>query len=158
MGVRLVTDSNRLAFKGQIAGAPWGRTGAASRSETPVTGNYLMELIYDGTTGTQGLSPLLLPTEAWIDGSGLYRIGVNFGPTFQNDGATVCTLYACQGPRDYSYNITAARVAELSSQWKQLVVLNPGDAFSPTPAVYSLFRFLFTASGSNTGCVRALSA
>lgn len=158
MGVRLITDAARLAFRGQISGAQLGRTGSAGRSTDPISGNYMMQVIYDGTVGKEGLPAALGANETWIDGSGLYRVGSNFGPTFQNVGPTVCVIHGCQAPRDYAYNVTAERVTELSTKWKQLASLNPTDTWASAGQVFSLFKFVFTVSGVLAGCVEALSA
>jgi hypothetical protein len=157
MGVRLVTDAARLAFKGQIAGAQFGRIGSAGRTRAPISGNFMMQVIYDGTTNVNADFPALPANELWVDGSGLVRVGNNFGPTFQNIGGCVCVIHGCQAPRDYAYNITAARVSELSTKWKQLASLDAGDAWQSSGLAYSLFRFVFTHNGAVAGAVEALA-
>lgn len=161
MGTRVFTDAQRLTFRTEesrvLKGTPMRSSGGGLLPQQ-ISGNYKVMAIYDGTTGKQGLPDALEPTEAWIDASGLYRIGLNTGPTFQNIGPCGFDLYACQAPRQYAYDPTAAIVAELTSVWQKLnsTILATGDQF-PVEGVYSLFRIVFTADAANPGCAVALT-
>lgn len=152
MGTRLVTDAARLSYRG----GQRDRIGGALLKEQ-LSGNYKMQVIYDGTTGKQGLPDALEPFEAWVDGSGLYRQGLNFGPTFQNIGTCSCTIYGAHAPREYAYNTAAAQVSFMTGKWEQLATLATGESHFVQNVIFSLFRFVFTVNGSDSGCVVALS-
>lgn len=152
MGTRLVTDAARLSYRG----GQRDRIGGALLKEQ-LSGNYKMQVIYDGTTGKQGLPVALDPFEAWVDGSGLYRQGLNFGPTFQNIGTCSCTIYGAHAPREYAYNTTAAQVSFMTGKWEDVATLATGESHFVQNVIFSLFRFVFTADGANSGCVVALS-
>lgn len=161
MGTRVFTDAQRLAFRTEesrvLKGTPMRSSGGGLLPQQ-ISGNYKVMAIYDGTLGKQGLPDALDSAEAWIDASGLYRIGLNTGPTFQNIGTCAATLYGCNAPRQYAYNTTAAMVTELTSVWQQLgeAPLATGDQLI-VQGVYSLFRVVFTPSAGAPGCVVALT-
>lgn len=157
MGVRIFTDAARLSSKGGVNGYQQ-RSGGGGVLQQALSGNGKMMAIYDGSTGKEGLPPLLDAHVAWMDGSGLYRNGNNFGPTFQNTGAISCVVAGCHAPRNYAYEeVTAARIAELADLWEDLATLAEGDTHAVEGKIFSLFRFTFTATPGGSGCVVALT-
>lgn len=150
MGTRLVTDAARLSYRG----GQRDRIGGALLKEQ-LSGNYKMQVIYDGTTGKQGLPDALEPYEAWVDASSLYRQGLNYGPTFQNLGVCICEVYGALAPREYAYNTTAEQVSFMADKWALLLALPPGGVSSATGTPYYLLRFVFLVDGTNSGCVVA---
>ena len=142
MGVRLVTDSARVR----------------NLEKQRVSSNYRMELLYDGTSGQQGLSPFLPANEAWVDASGLFRTGLNIGPTFQNIGAQACAIYGSMMPREYAYDIVNQDLTTLmSTKWDTIAAaLASGASVTASNKTFSLLRFVF-AAGAAGGAVGILT-
>lgn len=164
MGARIITEAARLSFKsgGELAGfaltsSSMQRHGAQGFSQDALSGNMKMSVIYDGTSGQQGLPTTLAGNVAWMDAVSLFRMGNNMGPTFFNIGQVSCVIAGCQAPRNYAHDITAARVTELASVWDDLATLAPGASWASGGAIYSLLRFTFTNDGTKPGCVVGLT-
>jgi len=141
MGTRAYSEAHKLVTK----------QGGALAS------NYKLQVLYDGiNTVGSGQQPNLAGNELWWDGTGLYRVGLNNGPTFQNIGSTPCTIYGSLAPKEYAQLINKQASLEtlMSTKWKSLGTINPGDVVSTLGTIYTLFRFVFTP-GTNGEVVAA---
>jgi hypothetical protein len=121
--------------------------------------NYRLQALYDGVdTAGSGMQANLNGNEAWWDGSGLYRIGLNIGPTFQNIGPVSCEVFGAIAPKEYAtlINTQASLITLMSTRWKSLGVLATGNAYNTNNQIFSLFRFVFV-SGITGGEVVALT-
>jgi hypothetical protein len=134
MGVRQHTEASNLAKK-----RPYLST------------NYRRTILYDGvSTADTGDQLNLAGNIIWIDATGLYRIGLNNGPTFMNNGVGAFALDGCQHPKEYAtlINTDPGLVARINGDWE---VIDSSIARGESVAVskiYSLFRITFAAAGA----------
>jgi hypothetical protein len=142
MGVRLVTDSARVR----------------GLERQKVSSNYRMEILYDGGAGKDGLSLFLPANEIWVDGSSLWRTGLNIGPTFQNIGAQACDISGSGMPREYAQKIYERDlITEMSLRWEPIAAgLAAGLSVTSVGKIYSLLRFVF-AAGAAGGAIAVLT-
>lgn len=151
MGTRVFSEGSRLGNKGDyLPGSPLRSAGA--RLKGSLSGNFKTQVIYDGTVAKTGLPAELLATEAWLDASGLYRVGLNVGPTVHNIGECSATVYGAALSRDYATNVTAAKVAEAAPLWVTLATLTKGQS-AGVSSIFPLWRVVFTASGALPGAI-----
>jgi hypothetical protein len=129
-----------------------------NRNGKNLPSNYKLQVLYDGVDTAGSGKQLNLPgNELWWDGTGLYRIGLNIGPTFQNIGTVDCTVYGAIVPKEYAQliNHQASLVTLMSGRWKSLGLLHTGDAINTNNLVFSVFRFVFTPGSGLAGEVVA---
>lgn len=141
MGTRAYSESHHLV----------------KRNAGRIQANYKLQVLFDGVTTTGSGKQANLPgNELWWDGTGLYRIGLNIGPTFQNIGTADCEIFGALAPKEYAQLIDtqASLITLMSGRWKSLGTLNTGDAIGTSTLVYSLFRFVFGA-GTNGEVIAA---
>jgi hypothetical protein len=169
MGVRVITSAGNFSpavptFKGSLGvwqGSPHGRL-QGRRFSTP-----RMTLLFDGTTGKDGLAAALPANEAWVDPMSMLKFGLTqYSLTGNYVGAGTCTVYGAMLPPDYSVKVEDATngpglVTEASSLWQQITILNPNVAFNlfDTTKVrtFTLYRFVFaTATQPGSVVVTAL--
>lgn len=110
--------------------------------------NYKLQVLFDGVTTTgSGQQPTLPGNELWWDGTSLFRIGLNIGPTFQNIGPCDCEVFGSLAPKEYAQLISeqASLITLMSGRWKSLGVIKTGEVVNTQTMVYTLFRFVFAA-------------
>ena len=142
MGTRAYSEANNLV----------------KRNGSGLPANYRLQVLYDGVDTAGTGKHLNLPgNELWWDGTGLYRLGMNVGPTFQNIGVVDCTVYGALAPKEYAQliNTQASLITLMAGRWKSLGLLHAGDAVNTNNLTFSLFRFVFTSGTGTQGEVVA---
>lgn len=158
MGVRVISSARNFSpavptYKGPLGvwqGSPHGRL-VERRHSTP-----RMTMLFDGTTGKEGLAQALPANEAWMDPMSLVKFGLTqYSMTANYVGAGTCAVFGAMLPADYSVkvedpNIGDNLVAEAAAQWQAVTTLNPNVAFNlfdiTKVIVFTLYRFQFLAS------------
>jgi hypothetical protein len=160
MGVRIFNEGRHYSpkvptFKGSLGvwkGAPSGGL-TGRRSPTP-----RQTLLFDGTTGKEGLAAALPANEAWLDPTCLLELGATqMSMTAVYGGAGTCKVYGAMLPSDYAVKVEgadgAALVTEAATRWEELYTLAPNVAANlmihPTGGdaiIYTLYRFEFLAN------------
>ncbi len=110
--------------------------------------NYRLQVLFDGSVVAGSGQQANLPgNELWWDGTGLHRIGLNIGPTFQNLGPVACEIFGAIAPKEYAnlINTQASLIAIMTGRWKSLGSLATGDVITTNMMVFSLYKFVFAA-------------
>lgn len=160
MGVRVFNEGRHYGakvptFKGSAGIWKGGPSGALTgrRSPTP-----RQTLLFDGTTGKEGLAAALPANEAWFDPTCLLELGATqMTMTAVYGGAGTCNVYGAMLPQDYVNKVFGANgadlVAEAALRWELLYALAPNVSKNlmvhPTSGdaiIYTLYRFEFLAS------------
>ncbi len=157
MGTRVITEASRLSLKGGLGNQQSHVASSYGLSNKQLSNQNRMDVIYDGTTGKQGLSQDLPHNVTWVDPSGFWKSGSNFGPSFANTGKLSCTISGCSASRDYAYNPTADKVTELTPLWTVVATIAPGAVADAGSKIYSLLKFEFAATLGQTGSVTVLN-
>lgn len=154
MGVRMVTGAKRSLSSGRVS----SQSSTAERVPSGFAPNFLMQFYYDGvTTAGSGESPNLPGTDYWVDANGLYRLGLNIGPTFSNLGGGSCQIFGSNNPKDWAYkvNTDASLITQASAGWTSLGTITAGQRLMADGGVYQLMRLVF--SGAAATSVAAVS-
>ena len=123
-------------------------------------------ILYDGTSGMQGLPSVLGPNEAWIDCQSLYEAEMQQGITLVYEGPGTCDVYGCQLPRHLVADlessvssVSASAYAVAGPAWQTIASLAPNVPLSLTAAkpgiIYTILKFEFSAS--DPGAVYAMA-
>lgn len=111
---------------------------------------YTRSIYFDGDAATKLMFKSLPGDEAIIDISGLYRQGINFGPTFHNVGPSSVTIEVALGSRDLAQKArepgNGPELALYATSWATLATLAKG-AFHAIGGseVFTLAKITFTA-------------
>jgi len=140
MGVRQISEANSLG-----------------KNRPYVASNFKRQWLYDGvsTTGT-GDQANVPGNKILVDGTGLHRLGLNNGPTFQNVGAGSVLIQASQMPAEYAELVKtdAGVLTRISASLITLATLTTNQTFGLAGKVYSLYYLTFDAPG---GACHAMS-
>lgn len=133
MGVRQITEASGLGKK-----RPY------------VDSNYKRQFLYDGVSTTGSGDQANVPgNKIIVDGTGLHRLGLNSGPTFQNVGAGSVLVQASMMPKEYADLIKtdASILARIAADWQTLATLTTSQSVDLDGKVFSLYFLTFDAAG-----------
>lgn len=109
-------------------------------------------IYFDGNSSTSHVYKSLPGNKAILDVSGLYRKGLNFGPTFHNAGLSSVTVKLALGDRNLAYRAQTpgneALIATFDNQWVDLGTLAQGEAKSADAMYTYTLAFVEFAAGS----------
>lgn len=157
MGVRIITSAGNFSpavptYKGADGvwqGVPRGRL-QERRHSTP-----RMTVLFDGTTGKQGLSQALAANECWLDPMSMMKYGMTqYSLTGTYMGAGTCVVYGAQLPADYSVKVEDPTngpilVTQAAPLWQTITTLNPNVSYNLFESdlqkllVFTLYRLSF---------------
>lgn len=140
MGARVFSDAARMVgHQSRIT----GQASSAGRLVSSFNQNFRANVLYDNGASQPFVN--LPATEAWLDGTPFYRLGLNIGPTFHNTGKVSATVYAANSPREFAERVKtdASLVTLMTPLWVSLGAVAVGARVVADGGVYSLFRIVF---------------